>query len=614
MVERNIAGVFRISIGDVEKGFKESHHIREDRFVINASSHAALEPHATVARYDHTQNKLDVWTGNMGIEIKRFWLAKAIGVPLTKVRLHHVYIGGSFGGTKPVVQPYDIIACLLSKRTGRSVKIVLSREEVFLACKSCHRMISDLKTGIKTVGRIVAQRMKIINDPGAYRGSSPIPIYLSYAFSSPIFDIPNWEVDGVAVYTNNPCCMAKRGHGVPQARCAIDSHLDMIARDLGLDSVEMALKNIRKKGDRLPNGDRLDSYGLKECIEKAAEAIHWKEKRGKPGNRGVGLGLSAMFSGTAFYPFASSAIVKVNQDGRITLYQGSSEFGQGAETALSQIAAEELGVCLEDVDIVAGDTEECPVDFGNCFSGGIYVSGQAVRKASIDAKRQLFENVSQVLEVRVEDLEIREGRISVKGSPKIGMPLGEVVRDAIQRCGGNPIIGRGYCKAVPEVEFYPSISKGAGRLTDAYGLAATTAEVEVDTETGKVKVLKIVTADDCGFEINPLAVQVQLESQQVMGIGDALFEEILCEEGKIINPNFNDYRIPGILDIPELECIPVQTLEPKGPYGAKEVGEGARASVAPAIANAITDAIGVRIKEFPITPEKILKALEDKKS
>ncbi len=611
-VENNRASTFHVSFGDVEKGFAESDYVREDRFVVGANSHAAIEPHTTVASYDSIQDRLDVWTGNMGLEMKRFWLAKVMGMPLSKVRQHHVYTGGAFGGTKPIVQPYDLIACLLSRKTGRPVKVVLSREEVFLACKSSHRMIFDLKTGVKKDGLIVAQHMKIINDPGAYRGSSPIPMYLSYAFSSPVYAIPNLMVEGVGVYTNNPCCMAKRGHGVPQARCAIDSQIDMIARDLGLDPVEMALKNIRKVGDVLPNGDRLDSYGLRECIEKAAEAINWKEKRDKPGNRGVGLGLAGMFSGTAFFPFASAALVKVNHDGRITLYQGSVEFGQGAETTLSQIAAEELGVGLEDVDIVAGDTEECPLDYGNSFSGGIYVSGEAVRKAAIDARQQLFEDVSQVFGVKVEGLELVGGRVYIKGDAEKGMFLGEVVRDSIQRRGGNSIIGRGFCKAVPEIEFYPSISKAAGRLTDAYGLAATTAEVAVDKETGKVKVLKIVIGDDCGFEINPLMVRGQLESQAIMGVGDALFEEVITEEGRITNPNFKDYRIPGIFDIPDMECISIQTVEPKGPYGAKEVGEGARASVAPAIANAITDAIGVRIKEFPITPERILKALRDK--
>jgi len=604
-VVNNICATVSMSYGDIEEGFAESDHVRQDRFVVPATSHAAMEPHVALANYDPS-GKLDVWLSHMSLAVKQYWLAKTLGIPIGKVRVHKTFTGGAFGG-KINLFPYEFLAAFLSRKTGRPVRIVLSREEVFTSCRLSHRMIIDIKTGVKRDGTIMAQHVKLINDPGAYRGSSPVVMYLAHAFCNPIYNIPNWKHEGVGVYTNKAICTPKRGHGSPQARFAAESQLDIIAEHLGLDPAEMRLKNVRKTGDVLPNGDRLDSCGLGTGIWRALELTKWKEKRGRRNNRGIGMGLAAMFSGAAYYPFGSAAIVKLNPDGTATLFTGQSEFGQGSDTAVSQIAAEELGLGLDNVILVSADSELCPPDLGGFVSGGIFVSGEAVRRAAADAKQQLLTNAAEILETKVDDLDIGNGHIFVRANPEKGLSLAEIVRNSIQRHNADSIIGKGFCKPVPEIEFYPSLSKGTGRFTDAYGFAVAVAEVEVDPETGRVRVLEVTIADDCGFAINPVSVHGQLVSQAVMGVGDALYEEVTTEEGRIVNTSFADYKIPGVFDVPEFRHIPVESVEPKGPFGGKEVGECSRAAVIAAIANAVSDATGVRIYSLPITPEKVVR-------
>jgi len=614
----NISNQVSITVGDAEQGFKDSDYVRQDRFVIPATSHVALEPHVAVASFD-SSGKLNVWLSHMGYEHKRYWLAKTLGIPISKVRVNKTYVGGAFGG-KISLFPYEFLAAFLSKKSGRPVKVTLSREEVLSTCPPSRRMIIDIKTGVKSDGTIMAQHIKIIDDVGAYRGTSPIALYLAHVFRHAIYNIPHVRHEGVGVYTNKLFTGPKRGHALPQTSFAVESQLDMIAEELGIDPLELRLRNLRKKGDILPNGDRLDSYGLPQCLRQVAESSGWKQKRGKQPNRGMGIGTGGMFSGAHNYPFGSAALVKLNPDGRFTLFTGQTEFGGGADTAMAQIAAEELGLTIDDIVVVSGDSELCPYDIGNWLSAGVYVSGQAVRRAAADAKQQLLTHAAEALETKIDQLEINNGRIYVKADPEKAVSFSDMYKYGIQMRGGDPILGKGYTKAVPDVGFWggsfkgtAALSQGRGRFTDAYGLAAAIAQVEVDKETGKVKVLHIVVADDCGTDINPLIVEGQLESQAVMAIGDVLFEEVATEEGRVINPTLGDYKIPGALDIPKLTTISVQDYEPKGPFGAKEVGETARGAVIPAIANAICNAIGARIYSLPMTPDKILKAMKDER-
>ena len=616
-VVNNISNTTSIGYGDTEQGFKQSDYVGEDRFVIPATAHVAMEPHVAVASFD-SSGKLDVWLSHMGYEHKRFWLAKTLGIPISKVRVHKTYVGGAFGG-KISMFPYEFLAAFLSRKTGRPVKITLSRNEVLSTCPPSRRMIIDVKTGVKSDGTIMAQEMKIIDDVGAYRGTSPTAIYLAHTFRNPIYNIPNVKHEGVGVYTNKLITTSKRGHGLQQASFAVESQLDIIAEHLGIDPLEIRLKNFRKLGDVLPNGDRLDSYGLPEAMERAAESSGWKQKWGKQPNRGMGIGTGGMFSGGHNYPFGSAAFIKLNPDGRFTLFTGQTEFGEGADTAMVQIAAEELGVTVDDIVLVSGDSELCPYDIGNWLSAGIYVSGQAVRKAAANAKQQLLDYAAEALEVKVDDLAIEQGQIYVKAAPEKTVSFSDLYKYGIQIKSGDPILGKGYTKSVQDIAFWggtfkgtAALSSGGGRFTDAYGLAATVAEVEVNKETGKVKIIKITVGDDCGFDINPLSVEGQLESQAVMAIGDVLFEEVVTSEGRVINPTLADYKIPGAPDVPELTTISVQSNDPNGPFGAKEVGETARGAAIAAIANAICNAIGTRIYSLPMTPEKILEALKNK--
>lgn len=614
----NISNQVLITVGDAEQGFKESDYVRQDRFVIPATAHVALEPHGALASFD-SAGKLNVWLSHMGYEHKRYWLAKTLGIPISKVRVNKTYVGGAFGG-KISLFPYEFLVAFLSKKTGRPVKIILSRSEVLSTCHTSRRFIVDVKTGVKRDGTIMAQHIKTIDDAGAYRSSSPTALYLAHVFRHAIYNIPNVRHEGVGVYTNKLFTGPKRGHSLQQISFAVESQLDMIAEELGIDPLELRLKNLRKKGDILPNGDKLDSYGLPECLGRAAESSGWKQKWGKQPNRGMGIGTGGMFSGGHNYPFGSAAFVKLNPDGRVTLFTGQTEFGGGVDTAMAQIAAEELGLTIDDIVVVSGDSELCPYDIGNWLSGGVYVSGQAVRRAAADAKQQLLAYAAEALETKIDQLEINNGRIYVKTNPDKAVSLSDMYKYGIQMHGGDPILGKGYTKAVQDVGFWggsfkgtAALSQGRGRFTDAYGLAAAIAEVEVDKETGKVKVLHIVVADDCGTDINPLNVEGQLESQAAMAIGDVLFEEVVTKEGRVINPTLGDYKIPGALDIPKLTTISVQDYEPKGPFGAKEVGETARGAVIPAIANAICNAIGGRIYSLPMTPDKILKAMKDER-
>jgi CO/xanthine dehydrogenase Mo-binding subunit len=344
---------------------------------------------------------------------------------------------------------------------------------------------------------------------------------------------------------------------------------------------------------------------------KSAEAINWKEKRGKQRdkNRGVGIGINGMFSGSGYWPFACTAIVRLNHDGTITLMEGDCEFGQGADTTYSQIAAEALGLTLQDVTLLSSDSELCPMNYSNFLSGGMFVGGGAVYNAAMDLREKIVKVACEVMRATPEDIDLKDRKAFLKSNPKRSYSFTELMRFHIQKHLGDPLIGHGYKKAVPEIEFYPSLSRGTGRFTDAYGFTASTAEVEVDRETGRIRVLKIVVADDCGFEINSASIRGQMVSQAVQGMSDALYEEIMDDEGRVLNPNLVDYEIPRAFDIPEIEVIDCCDYEPKGPFGAKEAGECARAAVISAVVNAIYDATGCRVMKIPVTPERMFNAL-----
>ncbi|MDO8637262.1 MAG: xanthine dehydrogenase family protein molybdopterin-binding subunit, partial [Dehalococcoidia bacterium] len=517
----NICARISWNFGDVEKGFKESDYVREDRFATQAIAHCAMEPHAALASFD-SSGKLTVWCSTQAPYMRRTQLSKTLGIRESMIRVLYTHVGGGFGGKTLLCEP-EFQAALLSKVTGCPVKIAYTREEVFACTMQRHPMVLQLKTGVKKDGALIATQCKIIADGGAYAATGPVVMYLAGAFLVTVYRLSNVSYEGYRMYTNKPIRGPQRGHGAVQPRFAFDSQLDMVAEELGMDPMEIRLKNAVRSGDVTPNRFKIRGCGLTETIEKSCEMARWKEKRGKmPGNRGIGMCCGTFISGMLIPPHTSSgAFVKVHEDGGVTLIAGIPEIGQRSDTIPSQIVADELGIALEDVQVVSGDTEITPLHAGSYSSRGMWAS-KAVKAAALDAKRQLFEVVAKELEANPEDLEARDRRIYVKGSPEKGMSFKEAVLASYMSKEGNPILGRGYYK--PDIDLV-NFETGEGNLSPDYSFGTQIAEVEVDKETGKVKLLRMTVGHDVGLAINPMAVEGQTEGSISMGQGQVLYEE-----------------------------------------------------------------------------------------
>ena len=599
----NILKKVSVNHGDVERGFAESDHIFEDEFATRSVIHASLETHSCVASYDPSK-KLTVWSSAQGPFPRRDHLALTLDIPTNDIRVIKPCVGGGFGGKNEMLAN-DFCAALLSMKTGRPVRIVYSREEEFLGTRRRHPLIIRIKTGVKKDGTIVAKQCKIIADSGAYANRSPRIVAMCGAWMTLQYRIPNWSYEGYAVYTNNPVTGAQRGWAAPTVRFADDSQMDIIASALGIDPVEIRLKNAIQSGDTTPNRFKITSCGLSDCIRMVAERTKFKEKWGRlPPYRGIGIACGAYPSGMRnLSQDTAAAVVQLFEDGTVNLLTGASDIGQGSDTVLCQIAAEEMGVRIEDIRITTADTDLVPLDFGTYASRVTFFSGNAIRAAAKDAKKQLFEVVSDLLEANVEDIQSRDRWISVKGSPQRGMSFAEAVQAALYK-KDMIIIGRGSYNA-PDLE-PPSLEDGRANISLAHSFAAQVAEVEVDPLTGQVKVLKVTAAHDCGHAINPAGVESQIEGSISQGIGQCLLEELAIRQGKILNPSFLMYKVPLASNMPSMDPLLVESEEAEGPFGAKGVGESTQVPTAAAIANAIYDAIGVRIRELPITPLRIL--------
>jgi 4-hydroxybenzoyl-CoA reductase subunit alpha len=495
---------------------------------------------------------------------------------------------------------------------NRPVKFLYEREEVFISTRQRHPMYITVKTGVKKDGTILAQQFKAHADGGAYNSTAPTMIALSCFFLMIPYRVPNLIYEGYHVYTNKPVGGAMRGHGIPQARFAVERQLDMIADRIQVDPVEIRLKNSIKAGEPHPAGFVINTCGFSESVEKAAKAIGWTEKHGKlPPGRGVGLAGASFPSGVSNMSHISSgAVVQLGRDGAVNVLTGAADIGQGAETVIGQIVAEELGVRLEDIRITAADTGITPLDPGTFGSGVTVRAGNAARLAAMSVKQKLFDLIADKLEASAADLDARDRMIFVKGSPDRNMTMADALKTYQYADLPMPIVGRGSWMA-PTSE-PTTLFKEDGNFAPNYSFMTQAADVEVNLNTGKVKLLRMVTAHDCGQPINPMLVEGQLEGSVVGGMGQALYEHVIMEKGQVMNPSFLDYGFPTFLEMPEIEAIEVETDDPIGPYGAKEAGEGTQLSPAPAIVNAIYDAIGVDFLELPITPEKILDALAER--
>jgi len=596
----NICGKFEIKQGDVEKGFRESDHIFEDTFRFPTGHHCMIEPFGAVAQVSIT-GKITVWVPNDGPHRLRMELAEAIGIPLEKVRvISPPYVGGGFGGKGGLKVEMQCIALAMHTQ-GRPVKIILSREEVFTSSLMRHAAVATVKTGVKRDGTIVATQVKMYYDTGAYAEKGPTVTRHGCNTAVGPYKIPNVLVEAYTVYTNNPVAGALRGYGQAQITWAHESIIDMIADKLGINQVEFRLKNALEEGSINPiKGDILTRVGMKECITKVAKAIEWDKPR--PPNRGLGIACEIKPTRNLT---GSSAFVKVDQDGSATVITSSIEIGQGVKTILAQIASEELGIPIEHITITDADTDYTPYDWCTAGSRSTFHMGNAVRNAAKDAKGQILALAAAKLKTNPEDLETTNGEVHLKGADK-KVPIAQLIKERWRL--GLTILGRG--TYFPPADDSPYSAYGV-----FYQYGAQAVDLEVDPETGKIRVHKIAAAHDVGKAINPMCVEGQIEGGVVQGLGIGIFEEVLYDEkGRMINPNFRDYRIPTAVDAPEITPIIVETIHETGPYGAKGIGEIVMVLMPTAIGNAIYNATGIRLKELPATPEKLLKHLKEKKS
>ena len=585
--------------GDVEKGFQEADHIIEETFRTSRQKHCVLEPVTCVANFE-PNGKLTIWSPGQNAYPERRKIAEIFDIPEGMIRWISPHIGGAFGsGTSLRAEP---ICIALSMKTGRPVKLEFTREEQFMGTETRHPFTHSVKMGVKRDGSITALQVSFTMDAGAYFSHSGEVAGASLGHTMALYRSPSTAGWGDIVYTNLPVSGAFRGFGNPQGMWAMEQAVDMAAEKIGMDPMAFRLKNHMRTGDRtwiasIP----IENSEMGKCIELGAERIGWKDKRGRKqtGVKRRGVGMAIMMHSSGDYPILlehSNALIKLNEDGSANLVVSPGELGQNIIGALSQIAAEGLGLRYEDIHVVWGDTNATVFDVGSHASRTCYVTGNAVKRAAEEAKGQIIERAAKMMEASAEDLVVKEGRIFVKGSPSRGITVREVAEDTIYNYRGEA------CQITAKCSFEP----GQSPVPEAVF-----AEVEVDTETGETKLLKMVLAHDIGRSINPMTVEGQLEGGMAQGIGYGLMEDYIVDDtGVLVSDNFTSYKIPSSLDFPESEIILVEQPVASGPFGAKSAGESPVNAIAPAIANAIYDAVGVRIKDQPITPERLLKALK----
>lgn len=608
----NVGASCQFEYGDVDRAFGECDYVREEKFVTQRVTIGFMEPHAALVSVDPS-GKVLFQGSKQSPYITWRHLCWGLDMPLDKMRMVNPYVGGAFSG-KHEAFDLDFCAVRLAQKTGRPVKIVITQDEVVGTYRQRHEKHVWLKMGMKKDGTLVACDCKLIADGGAYLSVAALNLYNFALCLSLPFKIPNIRFEGHRVYTNLPVCGAVRGQAQVIACYVLSSMVSMMAKDLGLEPAQVMLKNLIRQGEVLVNGARLNSIGLEEAVEKVINSLGWKGKRSKKiANRGLGLACGAQISGMRMGGHhAGSAVVKVSEDGTINLIHGGTEIGQGCDTVLAQMAAEVLGLRLEDVHVENEDSYDTFFDSGMFSDKCTVWTGNAVILAAEDAKRKLAKVAAEMLKVKEEDLVFKNRQIYVRDNPEQGLPLVRVIRNA-QYGLGQCIYGTGSW-APPGIRIVDFSKGDAENFTPAFSFVAQAVEVEVDTETGKVKLLNSVAADDCGQPINPLLVEGQLDGGSVHMIGQGLYEEALySENGQALNPSLRDYKMPTAMDIPKLANYHVITRDPSGPFGAKGAGETSTTAIMAAIRNAIEDAVGVRLTDPPFTPEKILKALRKKK-
>lgn len=606
---QNLHKVVALEFGNIEEGFSGADYVREDVFGYGGSTHAPLEQPATLAALGG-DGRLTVWSATQVPHYLHRALARVLELPPARIRVVAPPVGGGFGG-KTDILPHEIVAAKLALVTGRPVKITLTREEVFHSHRGRHPARMWVRTGFRRDGRITAMHFRCFLDGGAYGSFGVASIYYTGALQTSTYKIPHYQFEGVRVFTTKPPCGAKRGHGTPQSRFAIERHLDAAAADLGLDPVAIRMANVVKPFTKTVNHLRITSCGLEECVARVVAESGYSRKRGRlPAGQGIGFALGSYLCGAGLPIYwntmpQSQVHITVDRGGGVTVFSGATDIGQGSTATVAAIVAETLGIRPDDIAMVTADTDLTPVDLGSYSSRVTFMAGNAALEAARRLARLIAEGAAAKIGAAPGDLVLRDGRVSPRGDAGRGLSWPEAVRAAAARCGALTASGT---YRVPDLAG-PYQGSGVG-ISPAYSYSAAVARVTADPETGEVTVEDVWLAHDIGRAINPVLVEGQVEGGVVMAVGEALMEEdSFRPRGTHRGPSLLDYKIPGILDVPRVHTFLIETLDPEGPFGAKEVGQGPLLPVVPAVAAAIEDALGVVVREVPATADRVLRAL-----
>ncbi len=610
----NLHKLIDLEFGDVEAGFGEADLLREDMFFFEGSTHLPMEQHAAAAIWS-PDGKLTVWSSTQTPHYVHRALAKVLELAPARIRVIATPNGGGFGGKSDPFS-HEIAVAKLAMVTGRPVKITLTREEVFYCHRGRHPTLMWIKTGVKSDGAITGMHFKSLLDGGGYGSYGVASTYYTGALQTVTYQTPRYRFQGARAFTNKPPCGPKRGHGTPQPRFALEVHVDKIAEQLGVDPAELRLKHLVPPNSLTANYLRVGSMGLGACIEKVVEGSGWKKRfRQLPDGRGVGLACSSYISGAGLPIYwnnmpHSGVQLKCDRGGGVTVFCGSTEIGQGSDSVLAYIVAEVLGIDPFDIAVVTADTDLTPVDLGSYSSRVTLMTGNAAIQAAERAREILALHAAAKLEVPAGRLTFAGGRVFDAQDPTRGLGFAEAVQLAEAAEGTVGTVG----------SYTPPRSAGQYRgagvgPSPAYSYSACVAEVDVDPGTGVVRVPTIWIAHDVGRCINAAAVIGQVEGSVYMGLGEALMEEMAYRGNRNVVhkiPSLLEYKSPTTLEMCDVVTYLIEDPDPNGPFGAKEVGQGPLLPVMPAVANAVYDAVGVRVDEVPITPEKVLKALKKK--
>lgn len=610
----NIHKKVALEFGDVEHGFHEADLVREDIFFYEGNTHLPMEQHAAVAHFD-PDGKLTLWSSTQTPHYVHRALARVLGLPASHIRVIATPNGGGFGGKSDPFN-HEIVVCKLSMLTGRPVKITLTREEVFYCHRGRHPVLMKVRTGVTKDGAITAMDFESFLDGGAYGSYGVASTFYTGALQTVTYDVPRYRFQGVRCFTNKPPCGPKRGHGTPQPRFALEVQLDKIAEDLKLDPAEMRRKHLVEPYTVTANYLRIGSMGLGRCIDKVVEGSDWKSKHRKlPYGKGIGIACSSYICGAGLPIYwntlpHSGVQLRLDRQGGVCVQCGSVDIGQGSDSILAYIVAEVLGIGPFDIRVVTADTDLTPVDLGSYSSRVTLMTGNAALQAAERARELLTLAVAEKLGVPADNLSFAENRVFDVENPQVGVGFAEAVVLAESKFGTIATVG----SYTPPAS--PGKYKGAGvGPSPAYSYSAAVAEVDVDPATGIVAVERIWIGHDIGRSINPVLVMGQVEGSVYMGLGEALMEEMAYRANRNVVhkfPSMLEYKSPTTIEMCDVRTYLIEDADPNGPYGAKEVGQGPLLPVMPAIANAVYDAVGVRIDEVPVTPEKVLSALREK--